>query len=102
MLKLSLPLKIEKALTLLAKRTGKTKNYYVRLAIEGFLENYQDYLIAEDRIRHAMLFIALDEVIRKSKLSFLKFMQSSPLATLKGKKLCLIRNKTSKMRTVDL
>jgi len=34
----------------LAEQTGRSKSYYVKLAINSFLEEYEDYLIAVQRM----------------------------------------------------
>jgi RHH-type transcriptional regulator, rel operon repressor / antitoxin RelB len=65
MLALRLPANIEKRLEALAESTGRTKSYYAKLAIEEFLENQEDYLIAAERIRHLLPSIPLQEIIEK-------------------------------------
>lgn len=40
----------EKRLEDLAKKTGKTKDYYVRKAIHEFLEDLEDYNLAVERL----------------------------------------------------
>jgi len=37
---------LEKRLDRLAKKTGRTKSYYVKQAIEDFLRDREDYLLA--------------------------------------------------------
>lgn len=37
---------MEDKLTRLAHETGRSKSYYVKQAIEGFLEDREDYLLA--------------------------------------------------------
>lgn len=54
MLAIRLPESIEKRLDKLAKRTGRTKTYYVREAILQHLDDLEDIYLAErslDRIR---------------------------------------------------
>jgi RHH-type rel operon transcriptional repressor/antitoxin RelB len=54
MLAIRLPQSIEKRLDKLARRTGRTKSYYVREAILQHLEDLEDLYLAEralDRIR---------------------------------------------------
>ena len=54
MLAIRLPLSIERRLEKLARRTGRTKSYYVREAILQHLEEIEDLYLAEralDRIR---------------------------------------------------
>ncbi|NDA89894.1 MAG: ribbon-helix-helix protein, CopG family [Alphaproteobacteria bacterium] len=40
----------EKKLEDLAKKTGKTKDYYIRKAIHEFLEDLEDYNLAVERL----------------------------------------------------
>lgn len=58
----------EKRLESLAKRTGRTKNYYAKLAIEEFLNDQEDYQIAKERMRNKLPTIPLKEVKRLLKL----------------------------------
>ena len=46
MLALRLPEQLEYRLGNLAKETGRTKSYYAKVAIENFLEDHEDYLLA--------------------------------------------------------
>lgn len=50
MLAIRLPSETEEKITRLAKKTGRSKTYYVRKAIEIFLENEEDYLLAIARL----------------------------------------------------
>ena len=50
MLAIRLPDNIEKRLGRLAKRTGRTKTYYVREAILQHLEELEDIYLAEKRL----------------------------------------------------
>jgi len=55
MLAIRLPQSIEKRLDRLARRTGRTKTYYVREAILEHLEDLEDFYLAEgalERIRN--------------------------------------------------
>jgi RHH-type rel operon transcriptional repressor/antitoxin RelB len=55
MLAIRLPQSIEKRLEALARRTGRTKTYYVREAILEHLEDLEDMYLAEralERIRN--------------------------------------------------
>lgn len=47
MLAIRLPEEIESRLETLAKRTGRTKTFYVRQAIEQHLEDLEDLYLAE-------------------------------------------------------
>ena len=46
MLAVRLDSEIEDRLALLAHETGRSKSYYVKQAIESFLEDREDYLLA--------------------------------------------------------
>jgi len=50
MLSIRLDPDIEKRLTELARRTGRTKSYYARELIEGNLEDLEDRYLAEARL----------------------------------------------------
>ena len=69
MLAIRLPESIEKRLEKLAKRTGRTKTFYVREAILQHLEELEDLYLAErslDRIRSGEASaIPLEEVIKR-------------------------------------
>lgn len=69
MLAIRLPESIEKRLEKLAKRTGRTKSFYVREAILQHLEELEDLYLAErslDRIRSGVeQTIPLADVLRR-------------------------------------
>ncbi len=50
MLAIRLPPEIEKRLSALAKKTGRTKTFYAREAILTHLENLEDAALAEKRL----------------------------------------------------
>ena len=50
MLSIRLDPDIEKRLTELAQRTGRTKSYYARELIEGNIEDLEDRYLAEARL----------------------------------------------------
>lgn len=50
MLAIRLPEDLEKRLARLAKRTGRTKTYYAREAIEQHLEELEDIYLAQRRL----------------------------------------------------
>jgi RHH-type rel operon transcriptional repressor/antitoxin RelB len=72
MLAIRLPESIEKRLEKLAKRTGRTKTYYVREAILQHLEELEDLYLAEralDRIRSGeSSTIPLEDVVTRHAL----------------------------------
>jgi RHH-type rel operon transcriptional repressor/antitoxin RelB len=65
MLTVGLPPRLEARLNRLAKRTGRTKAYYARKAIEDFLEDQEDYLIALSRLEEKLPGIPLEEVVKR-------------------------------------
>jgi RHH-type rel operon transcriptional repressor/antitoxin RelB len=65
MLTVRLHPKLEARLNRLAKRTGRTKTYYAKKAIEEFLEEQEDYLIALTRLEGKLTGIPLDDVVKK-------------------------------------
>jgi RHH-type rel operon transcriptional repressor/antitoxin RelB len=65
MLALRLPPEIEKRLSELAQKTGRTKSYYAKLAIEEFLQDQEDYLLAVSRLEENLPGIPIDEVERR-------------------------------------
>jgi RHH-type rel operon transcriptional repressor/antitoxin RelB len=62
MLALRLPPDIEERLSELARKTGRTKSYYARLAIEEFLQDQEDYLLAVSRLEKNLPGIPIEEV----------------------------------------
>jgi RHH-type transcriptional regulator, rel operon repressor / antitoxin RelB len=69
MLAIRLPQSIEKRLEKLARRTGRTKTYYVRAAILEYLDDLEDLYLAErslERIRNdEESTIPLSEVMKR-------------------------------------
>lgn len=51
MLAVRLDAATETRLDRLAARTGRTKTFYARAAIEAHLDDLEDYYLAEDRLR---------------------------------------------------
>jgi len=72
MLAIRLPESVEKRLEKLAKRTGRTKTFYVREAILQHLEELEDLYLAEhslDRIRSGeSSTIPLEDVVKRHAL----------------------------------
>jgi RHH-type rel operon transcriptional repressor/antitoxin RelB len=50
MLSIRLPKKLEEELDLIAKRTERPKSYFIRKALEQYLEDLKDYTVALDRL----------------------------------------------------
>lgn len=51
MLAVRLNKETERRLDALAALTGRTKTYYAREAIEGFLDELEDFYLAEERMK---------------------------------------------------
>jgi RHH-type rel operon transcriptional repressor/antitoxin RelB len=64
MLALRLPENLETRLAELAQQTGRSKSYYVRTAIEKFLEDNEDYLLAVKRLEEKNPRISFEQVKR--------------------------------------
>jgi len=65
MLTVRLPADIEKRLDLLAKRTGRTRNFHVRKAILCHLEDLEDYYLARRRLGRKAARVTLEELERE-------------------------------------
>jgi len=52
MLAIRLPPDIEKRLDELSKKTGRTKTYYAREALEEYIDDLEDYYLAVDRVNN--------------------------------------------------
>lgn len=63
MLAIRLPPDIEKRLSELAKRTGRSKSFYAREAILEHLDDLEDYYLAAARIEEARL--SLEDVEKR-------------------------------------
>lgn len=69
MFALRLDPEIEDKLTKLAKKTGRSKSHYAKLAIERFLEDCADYLLAVKRLEESDELISLKEMKKRLGLS---------------------------------
>ena len=65
MLAIRLPEDVESRLDKLAVKTGRTKTYYAREAICEYLDDLEDYYLAEARLRTKGKSIPIDEVERQ-------------------------------------
>ncbi len=65
MLAIRLPEDVESRLDKLAIKTGRTKTYYAREAICEYLDDLEDYYLAEARMRTKANSIPIDEVERQ-------------------------------------
>jgi RHH-type rel operon transcriptional repressor/antitoxin RelB len=63
---------LEERLERLAKRTGRSKSLYIRRALEEYLDEQEDYLIALQRLEENLApvawEVALDELDLRNKL----------------------------------
>ncbi len=57
---------IEDRLSSLAEKTGRTKSFYIRQALEEHLEEMEDVYLAEERYRTLGETISLDELMNES------------------------------------
>jgi|YelNatPaOPRAMG01_1025707.scaffolds.fasta_scaffold206049_2 RHH-type rel operon transcriptional repressor/antitoxin RelB len=73
MLALRLPSDVEERLTNLAKKTGRTKTFYATRAVIEYLEDLEDYYLAEDAYQEYVAdgkkSYSWDEVKREHELS---------------------------------
>jgi len=65
MIALRLPPEVEKRLERLARKTGRSKTFYVREAILQHLEDLEDYYMAVRRLEENLPGIPLEEVERR-------------------------------------
>ena len=72
MLAVRLPQEMEILLTSLAKKTHRSKSYYVKKALEQYLENYVEYELAAEAYKEYLesgkKSISFDEVMKKNGL----------------------------------
>ncbi len=65
MIAVRLPPEIEKRLKRLARKTGRSKTFYVREAVLRHLEDLEDYYLAVQRLEENLSGIPLEEVERR-------------------------------------
>ena len=65
MLTVRLPADMEKRLDLLAKRTGRTRDFYVRQAILRHIDDLEDYFLARRRLSRKAARVTLEELERE-------------------------------------
>ena len=66
MLAIRLPEDIEKRLANLAEKTGRTKTWYARQALLEYLDDFEDYYLADSRADESRM--SLEEVERRLEL----------------------------------
>jgi len=65
MIAVRLPPEVEKRLERLARKTGRSKTFYVREAILQHLEDLEDYYLVVQRLEENLPSIPLEEVERR-------------------------------------
>jgi RHH-type rel operon transcriptional repressor/antitoxin RelB len=65
MLAVRLPEKIEERLSELARQTHRPKSYYVKQAIQDFLDEYEEHLLALSRLEKKNPRVTLEEMERR-------------------------------------
>ena len=63
MVAVRLPQEMEKRLNVLSRKTGRTKSFYIRQALEEHLEEMEDVYMAEERFRTLDKTVSLDELM---------------------------------------
>lgn len=59
-----IPKKLGDKLAALAKKTGRTQSYYMRQALEEWLEDQEDYLLAMQRLSEKGERIPFEKVVK--------------------------------------
>ena len=65
MVAVRLPQEMEKRLNVLSKKSGRTKSFYIRRALEEHLEEMEDVFLAEERFKTLGKTVSLDELTRE-------------------------------------
>ncbi|HEX9532777.1 MAG TPA: TraY domain-containing protein [bacterium] len=65
MIAVRLPPEVEKRLKKLARKTGRTRTFYVREAILQHLDDLEDYYLAVQRLEENLRGVPLQEVERR-------------------------------------
>ncbi len=88
MIAVRLPPAVEKRLERLARKTGRSKTFYVREALLRHLEDLEDYYLTLQRLEHKLAGTPLEEVERRLGLSSgepVRRGKTARLAKLAGK-----------------
>lgn len=59
---LRLPPELDKRLTILAKKTHRSKSYYVREALQHYIEDLEDYYLAMNVLENPGKIYSVEEV----------------------------------------
>jgi RHH-type rel operon transcriptional repressor/antitoxin RelB len=65
MIAVRLPKELDERLERVAHETHRSKSYYVRKALEQYLEDKEDYLLAVARLEEKNPRISLDEALKQ-------------------------------------
>jgi RHH-type rel operon transcriptional repressor/antitoxin RelB len=65
MLAIRLNENLEQRLQILSEKTGRTKTYYAREAIETYLQDMEDYYLAQERISTPTKRWSLDDILNE-------------------------------------
>jgi RHH-type rel operon transcriptional repressor/antitoxin RelB len=65
MLGVRLDTKMEKRLERLAKRTGRTKSYYMRKALEEMIEDFEDVAAAMERLENPGKRVSMEDMRKR-------------------------------------
>ena len=65
MVAVRLPQEIENRLDTLAQKTGRTKSFYIRQALEEHLEDLEDAYLAEERFRTMKDTVPLEDLLNE-------------------------------------
>ncbi len=65
MLAIRLTEDIEQRLQILSEKTGRTKTYYAREAIVNYIQDIEDYYLAEERVNNPSKRWSLEDVLEE-------------------------------------
>jgi RHH-type transcriptional regulator, rel operon repressor / antitoxin RelB len=63
-----IPVALDERLTRLARKTGRSKSYYAQKALETFIEDTEDYLLAVASYEASKKTVSLDELRKKYRI----------------------------------
>lgn len=69
MVAVRLPQEMEDRLAILAEKTGRSKSFYIRQALEEHLEEMEDIYLAEERFRTLAKTVSLDELMNELEMA---------------------------------
>ncbi len=69
MVAVRLPQEMEDRLENLAEKTGRSKSFYIRQALEEHLEEMEDIYLAEERFRTLAKTVPLDELMNELEMA---------------------------------